>query len=171
MNGIQFLKYCLIVILGGLSSCEPSFNDDDKIFHAAPESMGIGGLSFGLYKDHTYLIRNSGGIASFEYSGSYDLNGDTIIFHKLSKQIPLENSRLIIYRYDQQDSTYWEWKYSKIYKELSSDKTLGTWSWQRFRSGDLALGDGDVYQIDTSGIPNSSAYHFIIRLDSLKNYR
>ena len=129
MKSNRFLKCCCIGILLEFSSCITSqpLREQDKIFHGAPESMGIGGLSFGLYKDNKYLVVNSGGIGSFEYSGLYTVNEDTIVLNNLSKDVPMESNRLVIFRYDQQDSTYWEWKYSRIYKELTSDPRLGKW--------------------------------------------
>ena len=173
MKSNRFSRWWCFGILLGISSCttSPPFNEKDKIFHGAPESMGIGGLSFGLYKDHRYLIINSGGIAAFKYSGLYTLKGDTIVFNNLSKDVPIESNRLLILRYDQQDSTYWEWKYSRIYKERISDPTLGKWSWEQFKWGDSVLGQGDVYQLDSNNLPINTAYHFLIRLDSLQNYR
>jgi hypothetical protein len=173
MKSNRFSRCCCLIILLEVSSCitSPPFNENEKIFHGAPESMGIGGLSFGLYKDHRYLIRNSGGLGAFEYSGLYTINGDTIVFNNLSKDVPVESNRLVIFRYEQQDSTYWEWKYSRIYNERKSDPKLGKWLWEQFKSGDSVLGQGDVYQLDKNNLPIKTAFHFLIRLDSLRNYR
>jgi hypothetical protein len=170
MKVIKLLKTCLIVIcIMEVSSCQETFKEEDKIFHGAPESLGIGGLSFALYRDNRYQVMNSGGIGWFEYSGSYILNGDTITLNKLDKESNLENNRLIIYRYNKQDSAYWKWKYSD--KLGNTDKTLGSWSWQSFKDQDKILGEGDVYQLDENNKPLKNKYHFFIRLDSLNNYR
>jgi hypothetical protein len=172
-----FLSCFLIYAMIGFSSCNKSFKEGDKIFHGAPDRSGIGGLSFGLYKDKRYMIMNSGGIAWFEYSGRYDINGDTIVLHNLDKELNkefgkgvFESNRLVIYRYNEQDSTFWEWKYSDLYKSFTADRKLGTWLWEDYKRSNEALGEGDVYQVDLNGKPIKSAYHFIIRLDSLKYY-
>jgi hypothetical protein len=171
MNQIRFFKCCCVIMLFGVSACETSFDEKDQIFHGSLASHGIGKLSFSLYKDQRYLIINSGGIGSSEYIGSYALYGDTILLYNLNKEVPLESNKLVIYRYEQQDSSYWEWKYSRLYKSFTSDKTLGKWDWTQYKSGDKALGEGDVYQIDANGIPIKEPVHFIIRLDSLRNYQ
>jgi hypothetical protein len=170
----------LTILISALSSCDTvtisndrflSFNEEDKIFHAAPQSNGIGGMSFGLYKDNRYLLYNSGGIGWSEYSGTYSLRGDTLILQNLDKGLPFVSNRLRIYRYAEQDSTFWEWKYADRYKSLSSDRTLGKWIWKDYKDHNMALGEGNVYQLDNLGNPIDTAYYFIIRYDSLKNYR
>ena len=166
-------SFVLIIslIISSCSTFTDSHREEGKIFHAAPMSGGIGALYFGLYNNNKYQICNSGGLGQFCYSGEFKLSRDTLTLLALNKEIPLKSNKLLILRYTEQDSTYWEWKYSKQYKDFSSDRKLGRWIWRDFQGGDLALGEGDVYQLDTNGIRIRSEYHFIIRFDSLKNYR
>jgi hypothetical protein len=166
MNTALLAKISLIILWTvALFSCEKPLKEEDKVFHGGPESQGIGGLSFALYKDGRYQIINSGGIGWHEYDGSYTLSGDTITLNNLDKKSSVKHNRLLVYRYDEQDSTYWEWKYSHISKSYS-DKTLGSWSWESFKWKDLIHGQGDVYQLDTKDKPLKAEYHFIIQLDS-----
>jgi hypothetical protein len=160
---------CLTLLIVGLLSCEKRFDEKDKLFHGAPQSNGVGGLSFGLYNDKRYVVTNSGGIGWSDYSGSYILSGDTITLKELDKESGLEKNRLIIYRYSLQDSNYWKWKYSDRFSD--TDKTLGTWTWRKFKDVDQMLGEGDVYQLDENSKTLKDKYHFLIRFDSLKNYR
>jgi hypothetical protein len=161
----------LILIISSCSSSSDTHREHGKIFHAGPMSGGISALYFGLYDDNTYQICNSGGLGQDCYSDKFNLHKDTLTLLDLNKDIPLKSNRLIIRRYSTQDSTYWEWKYSRQYKEYTSDKTLGKWVWQEYKRSDMALGQGDVYQLDTNNIVLKSEYHFIIQFDSLKNYR
>jgi hypothetical protein len=163
----KFLSLSLLIV--GLLSCEKPFDEKDKLFHGAPQSNGIGGLSFGLYNDKRYKVTNSGGIGWSDYTGSYILSGDTITLKELDKESGLEKNRLVIYRYSLQDSNYWKWKYSD--KFSNTDKTLGTSEWQNFKDADQMLGKGDVYQLDENSKPLKDKYHFLIAFDSLKNYR
>ena len=164
------IKYFIPLIWLG-TSCARPFEEKNKIFHGAPSSNGISGLSFALYNDHRYQVMSSGCLFAFTKSGTYDLVGDTIILNGIDKHENFKSKRLLIFRYDQQDSTYWEWKYSRIYKSFKANRKLGRWLWEDHKSGDAAIGEGDVYQINENGEPIENAYHFIIMLDSLKNYR
>ena len=167
MRAFQLLNILFIVsLLYGISSCAENkkpFREEDKIFHAAPQGNGIASLSFALYSGNRYQIMNSGGIGADYFSGIYSLKGDTIIFNDLSKGSSLKSNRLKIFRYNQQDSTYWIWKHAKSLRHRN---------WQVFEEQDKQIGDGDVYQLDGKNKPMIDEYHFIIRLDSLqKSFR
>ncbi len=162
----QLLKiFFLTAVLCNFSSCtefQKPFREEDKLFHAAPQGNGIGSLSFALYNDHRYQIMNSGGIGADYYSGNYVTKNDTIILENLSKESSLKSNRLLIFKYDKQDSSFWDWKYPAK-KEISN--------WRDFKWHDSIMGEGDVYQLDENNKPLKDEYHFIIRLDSLKNFR
>jgi hypothetical protein len=173
MNSTRSYIFFIIIslIINACSTFSASRREEGKIFHAAPMSGGIGALSFGLYNDSNYEICNSGGLGQFCYSGEFKLNRDTLTLIDLHKDVPLKSNKFLILRYAEQDSTYWEWKYSRQYTSFSADRKLGKWIWQQFKGSDLALGEGDIYQLDNNGIPIKDEYHFIIRFDSLRNYR
>ena len=106
------------------------------------------------------MICNSGGIGESCYTGEYLLNGDTITLKNLDKEIPLKSNRLLILRYNKQDSTFWKFKY---------DNPLLTWQeWKRRDS--IMDNSGDVYELDMNNkiIKDKNNSHFVIRLDSLK---
>jgi len=171
MASINLYIYCLAIVLliGSCTSSPGSHRENAKIFHAAPMSGGIGALYFGLYNDNTYQICNSSGLGQDCYSGKFKLDKDTLTLLDLNRDVPLRSNKLIIVRYNKQDSTYWEWKYSRQYESFSSDRTLGKWKWQEFKNADMVLGEGNVYQLAPNGIPIKDEYYFIIQLDSLKN--
>ena len=130
----------ILLVLYGISSCRESkkpFREQDKIFHAAPQSNGIGSLAFALYNDNRYQIMNSGGIRADFYSGTYTIKGDTIVLNNLPKESSLKSNRLKIFRYNQQDSSFWIWKHVK---------SLGYWNWKAFEEQDKQLVYGNVYQ-------------------------
>lgn len=139
----------------------PNFEEQDKIFHASGASGGIGGIYFALYKNHQYQICESGGLGETCCSGNYILAGDTIKLFNLSNKCYIKNTRLLICRYNQQDSSYWQWKYPKHLKD-----------WADMKKHDLNLDNsGDVYQIDNNNkLVLDPTYYFVIRLDSLINY-
>jgi hypothetical protein len=147
-----------------LSSCSHSdtHREEGKIFHAGPMSGGVGALYFALYDDNTYEICNSGGIGQECYSGNFKLDKDTLTLPDLNKKIPLKSNKLVLIRYAEQDSSFWNWKYSK---------SIGVSTWRDFQLRDSAVGGkGDVYQLDDSNKLMKDESYFIIRLDSLKNY-
>jgi hypothetical protein len=158
------LYISILIIALMLSSCFSSdtHREEGKIFHAGPMSGGIGALYFGLYNDNTYQICNSGGIGQTCYSGKFKLDKDTLILLDLNKNVPLKSDKLLIVRYNDQDSNYWKWKYSRVPN-----------SWQHLKRQDSINGLGDVYQLDKNNklMNDQHDEHFIIRLDNLKNYR
>ena len=89
-----------------MSSCLPASDlhkEEDKIFHACiPDGGAVGGLYFGLYKDHTYQICSTGGIGQDCYEGKYLLNQDTLILIDLDKEIHLKSNKLLISRYHEE---------------------------------------------------------------------
>jgi len=88
---------------------------------------------------------------------------DTLTLLDLTKEIPLKSHRLLVIRYDEQDSTYWKWKYTEV---------TGISKWQDPRFRDSAMGGtGDVYQLNDKNELMKDELHFIIRLDTVKNYR
>ncbi|MBL0155176.1 MAG: hypothetical protein IPP93_17535 [Chitinophagaceae bacterium] len=147
-----------------LLSCNSGheYTEQDKIFHATGASGGIGGIYFALYKNHKYQVCETGGLSEKCYDGDYTIAGDTIILNNLSKDSYIKNNRLLICRYNQQDSAYWQWKYPAHVND-----------WSYMRESDLSFGNiGDVHQIDINNtLLLDTTYYFVIRLDSLKNYR
>jgi hypothetical protein len=147
-----------------LLSCNSQYelNEGDKIFHAAQASGGIGSIHFALYKGHKYQVCESGGLGHGCYTGKFSLMGDTIIFQDLDKECYLKNNRLLICKYDKLDSTYWQWKYPRHLI-----------NWQIMKERDIAAGnEGDVYQLDKQNNKIlDPTYHFVIKMDSLKNNR
>ncbi len=147
-----------------ISSCSSSstHRESGKIFHAGPPTGGIGALYFGLYKDGTYQICNSGGLGQDCYSGDFKLNKDTLTLLDLNKNVPLQSNRLLILRYKDLDSNYWKWKYK--------DNPNG---WQRLQWQDTVLATGDVYQLDSNNdlMNGKTDDYFLIRLDDLKSYQ
>lgn len=147
------------------NSCSHSdkHREEGKIFHAGPSSGGIGALYFGLYNDNKYQICNSGGLGQDCYSGNFILNKDTLTLIKLTKEVPLKSNKLILIRYAEQDSSFWKWKYAK---------SIGVSTWLDFKWRDSAMGgSGDVYQLNERNERMKDELQFVIRLDSLKNYR
>jgi hypothetical protein len=106
-----FLSLCLLLLSYSCKQKEKEFTEKDKILHAAPANGGISSLSFGLYKDGRYKISNAGGIGEYIFTGNYLINNDTIIFNDLDTESSLNYNRLLILRYNKQDSSFWKSKY------------------------------------------------------------
>lgn len=164
MTHLKIRSTTFLILIFSLFSCasKHKFNEDDKIFHGASASGGIGGGYFALYKDRKYQVCESGGLGEECYTGNFTLIGDTIVLQNLSKKCYLKNNKLLICKYDKQDSTYWQWKYPGHIND-----------WEDMKERDIRMGnDGDVHQID---IQNKRildpTYHFVVRLDNLKDYR
>jgi hypothetical protein len=152
----------LVLIISSCSSSSDTHREYGKIFHAAPMSGGIGALYFGLYDDNTYQICNSGGLGQECYADKFKLDKDTLILLNLNKDIPLKSNRLLVVRYAEQDSNYWKQKY------IDNPNT-----WEELKQKDTTNGIGDVYQLNNNNklFSETRDIHFIIKLDSLKNYR
>jgi hypothetical protein len=158
--------YVILFLTLGIFSCKDKAKREEKVFHAAPmDAQSIGGLSFALYNDSSYTILNSGGIGFSSHKGSYTMAGDTITLHNFVKQGLFKRHRLIVIRYDEQDSTYWMWKYSDLF---GKPRSLGRTLWQDLKAGDYHMGEGDVYQLDENNRPIRDGYYFNIALDKLK---
>jgi hypothetical protein len=165
MNTPAKLYLIILSFTISLDACSHSdkHREAEKIFHAGPSSGGIGALYFALYTDKTYQICSSGGIGQDCYSGNFNLKRDTLTLIELNKEISLKSNKLLIIRYAEQDSSFWNWKYTK---------SIGVSTWQDFKRRDLSLGGtGDVYQLNDRNELMKDESHFIIRLDSLKYYR
>jgi hypothetical protein len=81
----------------------------------------------------------------------------------LDKESSILFNRLVIYRYCDQDSTFWIWKYPG---------KAGFKNWVEMKQSDLMMGvSGDVYQVDDSNKPDRNQFSFRIRLDSLKTFQ
>lgn len=132
--------------------------EEDKIFHAAPNMSGFGGTFFGLYKNNIYEFCDGDFMDQGCYMGEYELNGNILTLKKLKLNDRVKYNRFIIYRYSEQDSTYWQKKYPKS----SSD-------WEQLKQSDKNSGsDGDIYQLDNEGNPVMDlTYYYVIRLDKL----
>lgn len=152
----------LALTVSSCTSSSDTFREEGEIFHAAPPTNSVAGeLYFGLYKDNTYQICNSGGLGQDCYSGKFKLNKDTLILLELNKNIPLKSNKLLIIRYTKQDSSYWKWKYSNNPN-----------SWQALKSDDIIKSSGDVFQLDLNNrlMNNLQDDYFVIQLDSLNIY-
>ena len=159
---IRKFPFALMIIINSCFPHSDNHREDGKIFHATAAAGGIGQIYFGLYKDKTYQICESGGIAQECYEGTYTLNKDTITLTGLKNESYLTYNRLVICRYKNQDSSYWKWKYHR--KNLN---------WEFMRQQDLMMGnEGDVHQLDHQNrLVFDPAYHFNIKLDSLNEYK
>ena len=156
-----FLNLILLFITS-IFSCESKIqkpNEKDLIFHAGPSTGGVvGQVYFQLFTDSRYYICNSGGIGEDCYTGIYELHNDTIILENLDKGSSLKFNRLIIYRYYNQDSNYWKWKYPHL-----------SWEWWELKRRDSILeSTGDVYQINNKNNIEKNETFFNIRFDRLK---
>ena len=158
----RFIKTSLLSLMTLFFSCTSPVNEKDEIFFAGGASGGIGGIYFALYKNNKYEVCETGGIGKTCYYGNFKLSDDTITLLNLSKDCYIKNNRLLICRYKDQDSTYWQWKYPRNAKQ-----------WSVMKRRDLDLSNvGDVHQLNNQNrVVLDPTYYFIIRLDSLKNYR
>jgi hypothetical protein len=138
---IHFYILLVIFLFGSCLSPGDVHREEGKIFHASISGSGsVGGLYFGLYKDHKYQICSTGGIGQDCYNGEYRLNNDTLTLLNLDNQIHLKSNKLLISHYNQVNA-----------------------------EGNL----GEVFQLDSNNnkITGKLETYFVIRLDSLSNYR
>ncbi len=147
-----------------LTSCksELTVDEKDKIFHAGPVNSGFGVIYWELYKDNKYQFCDGDFMDPGCYTGLYSLSGDTVTLHDLKKHDGIPTNRFIIRRYSDMDSSYWAWK-------CRNTKT----EWKDLRRSDSLSGsEGDIFPLDEKNeiVFNKNDY-FLIRLDSLKNYR
>jgi hypothetical protein len=154
----------LSVLLLPLIGCDTQDNlkEENKIFHAGPSNSGLSSIFFGLYKSQKYKFCEGDFLNPNCYSGSFTLKDDTITLHGLRKDSQVKFKRFVICRYNEKDSSYWIRKYPAQFDR-----------WKDMKWSDEAKGaTGDVYQLDDANNfvfdPNN---YFVIRLDSLKNYR
>lgn len=93
------------------------------------------------------------------YTGEYKLNENILTLKNLKLNDHVKYNRFIIYRYAEQDSTYWQKKYPNSLSE-----------WEQLKQSDLNSGsDGDVYELDNDDNPITDVtYYYVIRLDKLK---
>ena len=133
--------------------------DEDKIFHAGPNMSGFGGTFFGLYKNNIYEFCDGDFMDPGCYTGEYELNGNFLTLKDLKLNDHVKHNRFIIYRYAEQDSTYWQ----KKYPDSSSD-------WKQLKQSDINSGsEGDVYELDNNNKPVTDVtYYYVIRFDKLK---
>jgi hypothetical protein len=147
-----------LTILFLIISCGSKLNDKNKIFHAGPNESGIGATFFSLYKGNYYEFCDGDFMNPCCYSGNYRLNGDTLTLENLILNERVKNNRFIIYRFNEQDSSYWKNKYPE-----SSD-------WKYSKVSDSLRGFlGDIYELDEKNIPRKNVnYWYVIRLDELR---
>jgi hypothetical protein len=153
----------LVLVTGSCTSSSDTFREEGEIFHAAPPTHSVAGeLYFGLYNDNTYEICNNGGLGQDCYCGKFKLDRDTLTLLDLDRNVPLKSNKLFILRYAEQDSMYWKRKYRN-----------NPSSWQDVKWHDTINGLGAVYQLDNNNrlLNDTKDDYFLIRLDSLKNYR
>ena len=135
-------------------SCSNSHNHwyEERFFAVYSEGEERG-LYFTLYNDNSYKICNDDGKVAECDTGKFKLNHDTLTLFNLSRRFPLKSNKLLIILYNEQDSTFWKWKYSKF---------LGVGTWQDFKWLDSVRGKGDVYQLNDSNQLIQNDFHFII---------
>lgn len=156
VTNIVFL-FMMSILCGCGNSIE--LKEEDKIFHAGPNMSGFGGTFFGLYKNNIYEFCDGDFMDLGCYTGEYELNGDILTLKNLQLNDHVNYNRFKIFRYSEQDSTYWQ----KKYPNSSSD-------WEQLKLSDINRGsDGDVYELDNDDNPVMDvAYYYVIRLDKLK---
>jgi hypothetical protein len=129
-------------------------------FSCRPVNSGFGGIFFGLYKGNKYQFCDGDFMDYGCYTGEYNLSADTIILYKLKKHHGIPSDRFIIRRYQDMDSSYWQWKYPDHKYE-----------WESMRHRDSIIGStGDILPLNTNGeIVFDKNNYFLIRFDELKN--
>lgn len=151
------LLFLMSFLFGCVTNVE--LKEKDKIFHAGPNMSGFGGTFFGLYKNNIYEFCDGDFMDPGCYTGEYELNGNILTLKNLKLNNHVNYNRSVIYRYADQDSTYWQ----KKYPNSSSD-------WEQLKQSDINSGsDGDVYElIDDDKPVTDISYYYVIRLDKLK---
>lgn len=158
-------KIAILIILNLSFSCsikqkgEDKLKEEDKIFHAAPSDSGFGATFFGLFKNNKYEFCDGDFMDDGCYTGDYELNGDTLTLHDLKLNDHVRSNRFIIYRFDEQDSTYWKKKYPTSNED-----------WTELKKSDYLRGNsGDIYELDKNNQPRTKVnYWYVIRFDQLK---
>ncbi len=151
----------LIFMMSFVCGCDANveLKEEDKIFHAGPNMSGFGGTFFGLYKNNIYQFCDGDFMNPGCYTGEYELNGNILTLKNLKLNGHEKYNRFIIYRYAEQDSSYWQKKYSNSPS-----------NWEQSKQSDINSGSqGDIYELDNDGKPvKDVTYYYVIRLDKLK---
>lgn len=161
---LQTITFVLLISLA-LTACksEITVDEKDKIFHAGPSGVSDGwdgGIFFGLYKDNKYEFCDGDFMDAGCYTGLYSISGDTIFLQDIKKHSGIPTNRFVIRRYSDMDSSYWKWKYPE-----------SKFDWKTLRHSDSIAGStGDVFPLSEHNKIKRDNY-FLIRCDSLKNYR
>jgi hypothetical protein len=162
LNKTQLSIFLSVVIVGTACKSRLRIKEEDKIFHAGPVQSSFGTIFFSLYKDNKYQFCDGDFMNDGCYTGEYTLSGDTLLLYDLKEHKGIPSDRFLIRRYHDMDSSYWQWKYPDH---------KGDWTGMR-RSDSLRGADGDVLYLNSKGeIVLEGDNYFLIRLDSLKNYR
>lgn len=142
-------------------SCRPNIQlkEEDKLFHAGPNISSFGGTFFGLYKNNIYEFCDGDFMDPGCYTGKYTVDGNVITLLDLKLNDHVKYNRYIIYRYSEQDSTYWLNKYPKA-----------SINWKNLQQDDIKSGsEGDIYTLDERNTPMTEVdYYHVIRYDKLK---
>jgi len=151
----------LLFIMSLIYGCgvNVKLKEDDKIFHAGPNMSGFGATFFGLYKNNIYEFCDGDFMDPGCYTGEYELNGNILTLKDLRLNDHVKHNRFIIFRYAEQDSTYWLEKYPN-----------SVFDWKELRQNDInSSSEGDVYELDYNDKPVTNVnYYYVIRLDKLK---
>jgi hypothetical protein len=156
-------EYILFVFSILLIACRTQIkvNEADKIFHAGPVNSGFGVIFFGLYKNNIYQFCDGDFMDPGCYTGVYDLIGDTIVLHDLKNHRGIPTNKFLIRRFENMDSSYWQWKYPDNKNE-----------WQVMRDRDIRRSTGDIFPLNSQGeMVLSKDDYFLIRFDQIKNNR
>lgn len=151
----------LILMMSLLCGCDNNIElkAEDKIFHASPNMSGFGGTFFSLYKNNIYEFCDGDFMDPGCYTGEYELNGNILTLKNLQLNDHVKYKRFIIYRYAEQDSTYWQKKYPN-----------SSYDWEQLKQGDINSGsEGDVYELDHNDKPvRDVPYYYVIRFDKIE---
>jgi hypothetical protein len=146
-------------VMSVFTSCQTAVKEEDKIFHAGPVNSGFGGIFFALYKDNKYQFCDGDFMDPGCYTGEYSLAGDTITLYHLKSHTGIPSNRFVIRRYQDMDSSYWQWKYPD-HKD----------DWEIMQDRDTRASAGDIFPLNLKGeIVFDRNNYFLIRLDKLKN--
>lgn len=154
--------FAMLTLLWASCKAQTAVKEEDKLFHAGPVNSGFGATFFGLYKKNSYQFCDGDFMDEGCYTGDYKLSGDTIILYHLKKHKGIPTNKFLIRRYQDMDSSYWQWKYPD-HKD----------DWKSMRYHDSAIGStGDVFPLNSKGtIVFDRNNYFLIRFDGLKDSR
>lgn len=159
MKNNFFIKGIIVVAFTYFSvSCKQKTKiKEDIIFHAGPSESDLVSTFFSLYKDGTYEFCDGDFLSTGCYIGDYKINGDTLTLENLKLNDHVKNNRFIIYRFREQDSTYWKNKFAVV-------------DWRESKRKDSLEGiTGEIFELDKDNKPRKDVSKwYVIRFDKMK---